>query len=67
VDALDGAGVATSHQAVEEGIALRALGDAGDLRVLPRDAHAGMPHHERQEPRLPLGESVIHDGLDAGE
>jgi hypothetical protein len=42
------------------------LGDAGDLRVLPRDADARMPHHERQEPRLPLGEAVMHDGLDAG-
>ena len=26
----------------------------------------GMPHHERQEPRLPLREAVIHDGLGAG-
>jgi hypothetical protein len=66
VDALDGAGVATSDEAVEEGVALRALGDAGDLRVLPRDADAGMPHHERQEPRLALGESVMHDGPDSG-
>ena len=33
VDALDGAGVATTHEPVEEGVALRALGDAGNLRV----------------------------------
>ena len=42
-----------------------AVRDAGKARVLPFDAHAGMPHHKHQEPRLTLGEAVLDDGLDA--
>ena len=36
-----------------------------NLRVLPRDADAGVPHDEHQEARLTLGEAVLDDGLDA--
>lgn len=65
VDALDGAGVSTPHETVEEGVALRALSDADDLRVLPRDADAGVPHDERQEPGLTFSEAVLDDRLNA--
>jgi hypothetical protein len=61
VHALDGAGVAAPHEAVEEGIALGALGDTGDLRVLPRNADAGVPHDEPKKPGLTLGEAVLDD------
>ena len=67
MDALDGTGVAASHETVEKSVAFGALSDAGESGVLPRDADAGVPHDELQEPRLTLGEAVLDDGLDAGK
>jgi hypothetical protein len=34
------------------------------VRVLTRDAHAGVPQHEVEEPRLALGEPEFCDGSD---
>lgn len=65
VNALDCVGVAASDELVEEGIALRPLRDACEARVLPRDADAGVPHHDYQEARLTLGKAEFGDGLDA--
>ena len=42
-----------------------AVRDASKARVLARDAHAGVTHHEHQEARLTLGEAEFGDGLDA--
>src|SRR5690606_40142705 len=54
------------YEAVEEGVALGALGDAGNLRVLPWHTDAGVPHDEFEEPCLALGEPMVDDGPDAG-
>jgi hypothetical protein len=67
VDALDRAGVSAPDEALEEGVALGALGDAGKLRVLPRDADAGVPHDERQEAGLTVGEAVVGAGSQAND
>jgi hypothetical protein len=55
VDALAGVRITTPDKLVEERVALRPVRDAGNARVLPRDADAGVPHHEYQEPRLTVG------------
>ena len=65
VDALAGVRIATPDKLVEEGIALRPVRDSGNARILPRDAHAGVPHHKYQEARLTLAEAEFGDGLDA--
>jgi hypothetical protein len=59
--------VTAPDEALEEGVALGALGYAGNPRVLPRDADAGVPRDERQEAGLTVGEAVLDDGLNALE
>ena len=65
VDAVDGTRVATPDELVEEGVALRPVRDAGEARVLTRDADAGVPHDEHEEARLTLREAEFDDGLNA--
>ena len=41
------------HELGKECVALpAAVGDASEARVLTRDAHAGVPHYEVEEPRV---------------
>jgi hypothetical protein len=65
VDAAASDGVPPADELVEEHIAFRPVRDAGKARVLARHAHAGVAHHEHQEPRLALRETEVDNGLDA--
>ena len=46
------------HELGEEGPRLLTLDDASERGVLALDAHARVPHHEVEEPGLPLGEPI---------
>lgn len=65
VDASDRGGESPAHEPREERVALpAAIGDAGEARVLPRNADAGVPHDEHEEARLAFGEPHVGDGAD---
>ena len=40
------------------------MDDAGEGRILPQQADAGVTQHYRQEARLALGEAELGDGAD---
>src|SRR5437867_8068241 len=65
VNAVNGVREAASNEPVEKGVALCPVRDSGEACTLTRNADAGVPHHEHQEPRLTLSEPDFCDGLDA--
>jgi hypothetical protein len=66
VHAADIVRVSESDEPIKKRVASpRTVRDATEARVLPRDAHAGVSHHEHEEARLALGEAEIDNRLDA--
>ena len=65
--AVEGAGVGsrcmpTVHELLEEVVRLLAIGNTGELAVLPLDADAAVEHHRREEPCLAFRVAKPHDG-----
>jgi len=46
-------------------VRLLAVRDASERAVLPLDEDAGEDENVHQEPRVPLAEAQVHEGLDA--
>ena len=66
MEALDLVGVPTSDELVKKGVApSAAIRDAGEGRILPRDADTGVARDEDDEPRLAFGEPELGGCLDA--
>jgi hypothetical protein len=66
VNALARVGVRARDELGEKRVRfVTAIGDAGERRVLARDAHPGMPQYQHQEAGLAPSEAELRDGFDA--